>query len=128
MKNVRSLMFGFGLLSFLGCATNRFKLDELSDERNFRYSKSLEVNSVNIDRVVTRKNEKRGVMDLIRIAESSVLEDSWAYIPKHCLWIEIGKDEKLEVLNGAEKNIPSPYLNKHYQDLVRATQEPFGLL
>ena len=117
MNTLRGLVLGIGIFSLAGCTTNRFNLDELNDDRNIRYSRSLEVNTENIDRVMTRKDEERGVIDLMELADNSVLEDSWVYLPQHNLWIEIGKEENLKVLENREKNMPSPYLNGHYQDL-----------
>lgn len=62
--------------------------------RDFRVSTELQVNRDSSFRlVVPDKCEKSGEIELKRLAQNSLVEESYAFIPALCLWIETGHDE-----------------------------------
>ena len=56
---------------------------------------TLSVNTIDGVRKVIPQSEKEGIEEMRGLVSSSELEEAWAYIPKHELWVEVGMNERL---------------------------------
>jgi hypothetical protein len=75
-----------------------YNLDSISalhsGPRGYRVSTELQVNRDSSFRlVVPDKCEESGEIELKRLAQNSLVEESYAFIPSLCLWIETGHNE-----------------------------------
>ena len=72
---------------------------------------NLIVNESNYYRTVVNKSEEEGIKDIKNILENSFLEEAWVFLPKSKKWIEIGEEEKREIIikEVDDKNIAYSY-------------------
>jgi hypothetical protein len=70
---------------------------------------SFRVNSANAVRAVIVRSESSGVSEIATLALEARLEEAWAYLPDHALWVEIGENER-DLGDSAEVEIDSAYL------------------
>jgi len=62
--------------------------------RKLEQADHLRINVLNkIRLVIPNKCEKEGEAELLRISQSARIEETYIFIAKACLWVEVGRDE-----------------------------------
>ncbi|MCP4265016.1 MAG: hypothetical protein GY777_05480 [Candidatus Brocadiaceae bacterium] len=85
--------------------------EQTNQQREYNVINELLVNSRNRFKTVIYESEAEGIAEMRKLIASSQIEESWAYIPQHKKWIEIGLNEE------AEKKIDNRYITKAKLDV-----------
>ncbi len=114
-KITRNKNFGFkiataataglmGIMSYVGCRAEPTNINEevnntklTTQIKPIEIKSDLEVNTENTSRIVTYKNEKDGINDILGLIYSSPYEENWTYLPDKKKWIEIGINEESNI-------------------------------
>jgi hypothetical protein len=69
---------------------------QLNNPRATEYVSNLIVNTSKSYKTVVSESELDGIQQIRGLISESPLEESWIYLPKESLWIEIGQDEYIK--------------------------------
>ncbi len=86
--NLRSFCLSISC-SLLGCITQ-----EVHD-RTLVLTDKLSVNTINLDRYITRLDEQEGLKNIRELLTTPSFEEAWMYLPFKKEWHEVGKKEKI---------------------------------
>ncbi|MBC8555605.1 MAG: hypothetical protein H8D23_38825 [Candidatus Brocadiales bacterium] len=109
----RSLIILFAYLPILTFSHNHISLatEQTTQQGEYKVIDNLVVNNRNKFRTVIHESESEGISEMRKLIASSLMEESWAYIPHQKQWIEIGRNEE------AEKEIDKRYITKAKLDV-----------
>ncbi len=86
-------------------------VEDTNKEEEFNVINELVVNNKNQYKTIIYENEEEGILEMRKLIETSQIEESWAYLPHHEKWIEIGYSEE------SEKKIDEKYITKAKLDI-----------
>ena len=109
----RSLIILFAYLPILIFSHNHisFAAEQTTLQEEYNVIDNLVVNNRNKFKTVIHESESEGVSEMRNLISSSLIEESWVYLPHQRKWIEIGRNEE------AEKKIDKRYITKAKLDV-----------
>ena len=109
----RSLIILFAYLStfLFGLNYISFATEQTTEQGEYKVIDDLVVNNRNKFKTVVHESEAEGISEMRKLIASSLIEESWAYLPHQKKWIEIGHNEE------AEKKIDKHYITKAKLDV-----------
>ncbi len=109
----RLLIILFAYLSILTFGHNHisFATEQTTEQEEYKVIDDLVVNSRNKFKTVIHESETVGISEMRKLIASSLIEESWAYLPHQKKWIEIGRNEE------TEKKIDKRYITKAKLDV-----------
>jgi len=88
-----------------------FATEQTTEQGEYKVIDDLVVNNRNKFKTVIHESETEGISEMRKLIASSLIEESWAYLPHQKKWIEIGRNEE------AEKKIDKRYITKAELDI-----------
>jgi len=88
-----------------------FATEQTTEQGEYKVIDDLVVNNRNKFKTVIHESETEGISEMRKLIASSLIEESWAYLPLQKKWIEIGHNEE------AEKKIDKRYITKAELDI-----------
>ena len=109
----RSLIILLAYLSIFLFGLNyiSFATEQTTGQGEYKVIDNLVVNNRNKFKTVIHEGEAEGISEMRKLIADSLIEESWAYLPRQKKWIEIGHNEE------AEKKINKHYITKAKLDV-----------
>ncbi len=85
--------------------------EQTTQQEEYKVIDDLVVNNKNKFKTVIYESEAEGISEMKKLLANSLIEESWAYLPQHKKWFEIGHNEE------AEKKIDKSYITKAVLDI-----------
>jgi len=100
-------------LSIFTLSLNHISLatEQTNQQEGYNVIDELVVNNRNKFKTVIFESEAEGVSEMRKLIASSLIEESWAYLPQRKKWIEIGHNEE------AEQKVDKRYITKAKLDV-----------